>query len=155
MRLILRAAGAMRNGPEREMVDDYIRRADQMARGVGFHGVEEQVVDIAKCRDRAEETDKIVAVPDGAAIFILDERGKALTSHQFARTLGDLRDSGTSAAALLIGGADGFEPSALPRGARKISFGVQTWPHKLVRVMAAEQIYRALSIHAGSPYHRD
>ena len=120
------------------MVDDYIRRADQMARGVGFHGVAEQVVEIGKCRDRGEETDKLLGVPSGAAVFVLDERGKALTSRQFARTLAELRDGGTEQAVFVIGGADGFEPSRIPPGTRKISYGSQTWPHKLVRVMAAE-----------------
>lgn len=156
MKLILRAGGAMRSGPEREMVDDYLRRAQSMARGLGFQGVEEQSVELGKCRSRTEETEKLTgSVPDGAVFFVLDERGKAITSRQLSKTLAGLRDDGHMAAVFLIGGADGFEPSALPTSVRKISFGTQTWPHKLVRVMLAEQIYRALSILAGTPYHRD
>jgi len=65
------------------------------------------------------------------------------------------RDDGAKSLHILIGGADGFEPSALPKGAVKWSLGRATWPHKLVRVMIAEQVYRALSILSGSPYHRD
>lgn len=146
----------MRSGPEREMVDDYLRRAQSMARGLGFQGVEEQSVELGKCRNRTEETEKLTgSVPDGAVFFVLDERGKAMTSRQISKTLTRLRDDGHMAAVFLIGGADGFEPSALPTSVRKISFGTQTWPHKLVRVMLAEQIYRALSILAGTPYHRD
>lgn len=155
MRLILRAAGAMRSGPEREMVDDYIARAEKLARGNGFLSIAEEAVDVSRASSRAEETEKIVDVPDGAHVFVLDERGKALTSRELAITLARLRDDGASAAVFCIGAADGFEPSALHAGARKISLGRQTWPHKLVRVMMAEQLYRALSIIAGSPYHRD
>lgn len=156
MKLILRAGGTMRSGPEREMVDDYLKRAQSMARGLGFLNVEEQSVELGKCHNRAEETEKLTgSLPDGAVFFVLDERGKAITSRQLSKTLARLRDDGHSSAVFLIGGADGFEPSALPKSVRKISFGTQTWPHKLVRVMLAEQIYRALTILAGTPYHRD
>lgn len=156
MKLIVRAGGAMRAGPERDMVNDYLDRAQGLARGLGFISLEEQSVDLNKCRNRAEETRKLfLSLPDGAAVFVLDERGKAITSRQLSKNLMQLRDDGSSAAVFLIGGADGFEHSDLPAGVRKISFGVQTWPHKLVRVMLTEQIYRALSILAGTPYHRD
>lgn len=156
MKLILRAGGTMRSGPEREMVDDYLKRAQSMARGLGFLDVEEQSVELGKCRNRTEETEKLTGnLPDGSVFFVLDERGKAITSRQISKTLTRLRDDGHSSAVFLIGGADGFEPSALPTSVRKISFGTQTWPHKLVRVMLAEQIYRALTILAGTPYHRD
>ncbi|MEM7729454.1 MAG: 23S rRNA (pseudouridine(1915)-N(3))-methyltransferase RlmH [Pseudomonadota bacterium] len=156
MKLILRAGGAMRSGPERELVDDYLTRANALARGNGFLGVEEQPVELGRCRDRSDETRKLFeTVPDSAAMFVLDERGKAVTSRRFSEELARLRDEAVPAATFLIGGADGFEPSVLPANVRKISFGQQTWPHKLVRVMLAEQIYRALTILAGSPYHRD
>lgn len=156
MKLILRAGGAMRAGPERDMVEDYLARAQGMARGLGFLGVEEQSVDLGKCRDRAQETQKLFdAIPSDAAVFVLDERGKSLTSRKLTEQIARLRDDGLSACYFVIGGADGFEPSQLPSSARKISFGAQTWPHKLVRVMLAEQIYRSLSILAGTPYHRD
>lgn len=146
----------MRAGPERDMVDDYMRRAKGLARGLGFLDVDEQSVDLGKCRTRSDETLKLLdGLPSGGVVFVLDERGKAMPSRTFAKTLSDLRDDGRPAGTFLIGGADGFEPSALPHGVRKIGFGSQTWPHKLVRVMLAEQIYRALSILAGTPYHRD
>ena len=155
MRLILRAAGAMRAGPERELVDDYLGRADKLARGNGVLSVTEEAVDVSRASGREEETEKVLDVPPGAALFVLDERGKAMSSRELADTLARLRDDGVSAAVFAIGAADGFAPSAIPAGARRISFGRQTWPHKLVRVMLAEQLYRALSILAGSPYHRD
>ena len=155
MRLILRAGGAMRSGPERDLTDDYLDRATRLARAHGFLSVTEEAVDVGKCSSRAEETRKILDIPPGATLFVLDERGKALSSRELAQTLARLRDDGASAAIFAIGAADGFEPADIPPGARKISLGRQTWPHKLVRVMTAEQLYRALSILAGTPYHRD
>lgn len=146
----------MRNGPERELVDDYLKRASGLSRNLGFLGVEEQSVDLSKCKSRADETDKILSgLPDNAVLFVLDERGKAISSRNLSNTLARLRDDGYQATVFAIGGADGFEPAGLPSAHRKISFGIQTWPHKLVRVMLAEQIYRSLSIMAGTPYHRD
>lgn len=156
MKLHIRAGGSLRSGPERGMVDDYLHRANTLARRTGFHSVTETAVDLGKCRNRSDETDKIVsALPDNACIFVMDERGKSLTSRKFAKTLSGLRDDGIQSAIFLIGGADGFDPARLPSRARHLSFGVQTWPHKLVRVMLSEQIYRAMAILAGTPYHRD
>ena len=145
----------MRQGPERVMVDDYLERADKLARGVGLLSVSEETVDVSKCADRTEETRKILASPLGAQLFVLDERGKSLTSRELSDLIARHRDDGVTQLVFAIGAADGFEPAAIPAGARKISFGKPTWPHKLVRVMLAEQLYRALSILAGSPYHRD
>lgn len=146
----------MRSGPERTLVDDYLKRAQSLSRSVGFLGVEEQSVDLSKCRSRTEETQKLIeGLPDGSALVLLDERGKPKTSRQFAKLLSDQRDLGPPHLVFLIGGADGFDPEVLPSQAQKLSFGVQTWPHKLVRVMLAEQVYRGLGILAGTPYHRD
>ncbi|MGB6230443.1 MAG: 23S rRNA (pseudouridine(1915)-N(3))-methyltransferase RlmH [Litorimonas sp.] len=156
MKLIVRAGGTVREGPEREMLDDYHARASRLSRGLGFISFEEQPVDLTKCRSRSAETAKLLdGVPSDASVFVLDERGKALRSRDFAKLLADYRDEGRPSAVFVIGGADGFDPAGLPQQCRKISFGPQTWPHKLVRVMLFEQIYRALSILAGTPYHRD
>lgn len=146
----------MRAGSERDMVDDYINRASQLARQTGFLSVEEQAIDVRNCKSREEETSKLFdSIPNTALCFALDERGKAFASRQMAKTLSQARDDGLSEIYLVIGAADGFEPSAIPSTARKWALGPQTWPHKLVRVMIAEQTYRALSILAGTPYHRD
>lgn len=155
-KIIIRAGGAMRAGPERDMVDDYIKRANLLARQTGFLCVEEQAVDVRNCKTREEETLKLFEpIPNTALCFALDERGKAFASRQMAKTLSQARDDGQSEIYLVIGAADGFEPSAIPSTARKWSLGTQTWPHKLVRIMIAEQTYRALSILGGTPYHRD
>jgi len=94
-------------------------------------------------------------LPNAAAVFALDETGRAEDSEAFARRLGERRDAGVRDAVFLIGGADGHDRERLPSTVRLIAFGPQTWPHKLVRVMLAEQIYRAVSILAGTPYHRE
>ncbi len=146
----------MRSSPERELVDDYLKRAGGLVQSCGFHSVSEEQVDLKKCKTRAEETEKITSARSTSHQYIvLDERGKSLTSRQIAKTLSRLKDDGISETIFVIGGADGFEPSNLPKNAMKWSFGAQVWPHKLVRIMLAEQVYRALSIMAGSPYHRD
>ncbi|WP_409432090.1 23S rRNA (pseudouridine(1915)-N(3))-methyltransferase RlmH [Litorimonas sp. RW-G-Af-16] len=156
MKIILRGGGVMRSGPEREMVDDYIQRANGLARGTGFTSVVEEGIDLRSCKSRADETDKLLSGIDSTARLILfDERGKQPSSRDIAKQIGGWRDDGISSSYFLIGGADGFEPSALPAGVTRWAFGAQVWPHKLVRVMASEQIYRALSILAGTPYHRD
>ena len=81
----------------------------------------------------------------------MDERGQNMTSRKIAQFIQELDEDVT----FVIGGADGFEPDLLPRSTTRWSFGNQTWPHKLLRVMLAEQMYRALSILSGTPYHRD
>jgi len=94
------------------------------------------------------------AVPSGAKIITLDERGKLLTSPEFSKCLSNFRDQGQGHLAFVIGGADGIDPSLRARADMSISFGSMVWPHMLVRVMLGEQLYRAASILAGSPYHR-
>lgn len=94
------------------------------------------------------------AIPDGAALCVLDERGRQLTSPQFADRLAGWRDAGHRDVAFIIGGADGIDPALRDRADLAISFGKMVWPHMLARVMLAEQLYRAASILAGAPYHR-
>ena len=156
MKIFLRAGGVIRTGAERDLIDDYIKRANGLARGTGFTSIEEQQIDLRRAKSRAEETQVLFqGIPENAIIIILDERGKALTSRKISNQLIDWRSDGNSSVIIMIGGADGFEPANIPTGVIKWSFGHQTWPHKMVRVMASEQIYRALSIIAGTPYHRD
>jgi len=160
VKLILRAGGVLRGGAEKTLVDDYMTRAQGLARGTGFRSVEEQGVELKGQYDRAAETIKLLSVVNPSdELIILDERGKSPTSRDIAKHFAQLRDDGVGAAYMVIGGADGFEPSAVkklrPGRITKWSFGAQTWPHKMVRVMAAEQIYRAISILAKTPYHRD
>ena len=155
MRITLRASGALKSGPERALTDDYLQRAQGLARATGFLGVVEQEISPRGKSDRTTETRALLdGLPANSALILLDERGTSPTSRQIARHFAKLRDEGRADCTLLIGPADGFDPALLPP-ATKWAFGAQTWPHKLLRAMAAEQIFRALSILAKTPYHRD
>jgi 23S rRNA (pseudouridine1915-N3)-methyltransferase len=94
------------------------------------------------------------SIPSGALICTMDERGKVMSSPDFAKMLGDWRDQGRQDVAFIIGGADGIDPSLRAQADASLSFGKMVWPHMLVRVMLAEQLYRAASILSGGPYHR-
>lgn len=156
MKITIRAGGIIRQSPERDLLDDYIKRANGLTRRCGFQSVSELEVDLRKAKNRAEETRTLLDYyPAGAVYVAMDERGKSLTSRKIAKRLSDLRDDGVSELVILIGGADGFDPQTLPTGIERWQLGAQTWPHKLLRVMLSEQIYRALSILAATPYHRD
>lgn len=94
------------------------------------------------------------AIPKGATLWVLDERGAQMTSPDFAERLAAQRDAGQGDLAICIGGADGLAPDLRGEAALALSLGRMVWPHMLARVMLAEQLYRAASILAGSPYHR-
>ena len=94
-------------------------------------------------------------LPPNSVQIVLDERGKALTSVELAKKLEGWRDSGTREARFLIGAADGHEEEQRRSADLLISFGPATWPHLLVRGMLAEQLFRATSILANHPYHRE
>lgn len=111
--------------------------------------------DLAVDVRRAREGEALLAaVPHGARIVALDERGRSETSEAFASRLGRWRDDGVRTIGFIIGGADGLDESVRRKADLVMSFGALTWPHMLVRAMLAEQIYRAQSILAGHPYHR-
>lgn len=155
MRLHLCAVGRLRAGPERDLVDEYLSRLDRTGRPLGLGPVTEHEVEDKKNLGMGAEGLLLAkVVPDGAALCILDERGKTLSSPEFAAALAAWRDAGRQDAAFVIGGADGIDPAFRARADLAISFGRMVWPHMLVRVMLAEQLYRAATILAGSPYHR-
>jgi len=155
MRLHLCAVGRLRAGPERALVDDYLSRTDRTGRPLGLGPVTEHEVEDKKGGGMSAEGLLLArALPEGAALCVLDERGKTLSSPEFAQTLAGWRDAGRQDAAFVIGGADGVDPALRQRADLVISFGRMVWPHMLVRVMLAEQLYRATTILSGSPYHR-
>jgi len=155
MRLHLCAVGRLRAGPERDLVDDYLQRLERTGRPLGLGPVQEHEVEDKRGGGMAAEGQLLTrAIPDGAALCVLDERGKVLSSPEFAQMLAGWRDGGRQDAAFVIGGADGVDPALRGRADQVISFGRMVWPHMLVRVMLAEQLYRAATILAGSPYHR-
>ena len=117
-------------------------------------------VEVVEVEDRkgggmqAEAELLLRAIPKGAILLAMDERGKTMTSPQFARQIAKWRDEGAQSLAIVIGGADGLSPELREQADMSLSFGKMVWPHMLARVMLAEQLYRAASILGGSPYHR-
>ncbi len=155
MKITIAAVGRMKPGPERALLDDYIGRAGQAGRALALGPFAVTEIDERKARDRSTQSARLIeAIPPGATAIALDERGKSLSSPDFAHLLASLRDRGAGAAVFLIGGADGHDDALRTRAGRLISFGPMVWPHMLARVMLAEQFYRAVSILSGGPYHR-
>ncbi|MEM7766848.1 MAG: 23S rRNA (pseudouridine(1915)-N(3))-methyltransferase RlmH [Pseudomonadota bacterium] len=153
MRISLLAVGSMKTGPERALVDDYISRASKLARPLGIRGVQE--IEVRDGGGTAAEAARLIdKCPEAAQIILLDEFGDTPRSTDLARSLERWRDDGCSHLCFLIGGADGHGEAAKAAAGSRLAFGPQTWPHRLVRVMLAEQVYRALSILAGTPYHK-
>lgn len=155
MRIAIIAVGRCRAGPEHELVADYVSRAARVGRPLGLGQIGVREIDDRRARGPNEQGALLLdAIPSGSAVLVLDERGKAITSPAFADLLAGMRDSGRADAAFLIGGADGHGDAVRARADRLLSLGPMVWPHMLVRAMLAEQIYRSLSILAGTPYHR-
>ena len=155
MRVHICAVGRLRAGPERTLIDDYLTRFDRTGRALGLGPANLIEVEDKKGGGIAAEAALLSkAVPDGALICVLDERGKLQSSPDFAQTLSGWRDQGRGDVAFVIGGADGIDPSLRKSAEAALSFGKMVWPHMLARVMLTEQLYRAASILAGAPYHR-
>lgn len=152
MRIRILCIGRMKDGPERALVDDYVARAQKTGKQLGYRGVEEAELPPST---KDDEGQRLIGRHGQGVLVRLDERGEAWTSQELSKRLARWRDAGEDAVSFVIGGADGTSPAVAAAARHTVSFGVQTWPHKLVRVMIAEQVYRALSIEAGSPYHRE
>ena len=159
MRVGIIAIGRMKQGPERELVARYLDRAQAGGKSLGLSGF--AVTELSESRASAAATRKLEEaravhdlLPGGTMLIALDERGTAMGSEVFAKTLGTWRDGGRGAVTFLIGGADGIDPELLKSAELTLSFSPLTWPHQLVRIMLAEQLYRATTILSGHPYHR-
>lgn len=155
MRVHICAVGRLRVSPEKDLIDDYLKRFNRSARALGFGEAQIIEVEDRKAKGMAAEAAMISrALPQGALVCVLDERGKVETSIEFANRLAGWRDMGRGDLAFVIGGADGIEKALRMQADHALSFGKMVWPHMLVRVMLAEQLYRASSILSGGPYHR-
>lgn len=159
MRLTIVAVGRLKRGPERQLAERYRERAAKAGKALGFRGLELVELDESRNRDaerRVLEESIAIAnlVPESSALVLLDERGDSLGSKEFAATLGRWRDDGQADCAFVIGGPDGLAPTLHDKAALRLAFGALTWPHQLVRIMLLEQVYRAITILAGHPYHR-
>ena len=159
MRVVIAAVGRLKQGPERELAERYRKRAADAGRSAGL-----QAFDIVEIREsRAGDTARRMleesiaianVIPDRAVTVILDERGESMSSAAFAGRLQAWRSQDKSAVVFIIGGADGLAPGLREKASLAIGFGAATWPHQMVRIMLLEQIYRAVTILAGHPYHR-
>lgn len=151
MQIIVAAIGKAKPGPEKELFAAYAARVPWRIDLKEIEIKKELAVDARRAR---EGEALLAAIPEGARIIALDERGKAETSEVFAKRLGRWRDDGVRCVAFIIGGADGLDEALRKRADAVLSFGALTWPHMLVRALLAEQVYRAHTILTGHPYHR-
>jgi 23S rRNA (pseudouridine1915-N3)-methyltransferase len=158
MRVSITAVGRMKAGPEREMVSRYLDRAIASGKPLALTGFD--VTELTESRASAAATRKSeearalrAAIPAGVVVA-LDERGKSIGSEAFAALVGRWRDEGRPAVSFVVGGADGLDPDFVKSADLVLSFSPLTWPHQLVRIMLAEQLYRVTTILSGHPYHR-
>jgi len=159
MRIVIAAVGRLKQGPERELAERYRKRALDAGRKLGLSAVDIVEIKESRARDAArrmlEESIAIAnIIPDGAVIAILDERGETMSSAAFAARLQEWRGQHKPAVVFVIGAADGLAPSLREKANLAIGFGAATWPHQLIRIMLLEQVYRAVTILTGHPYHR-
>jgi 23S rRNA (pseudouridine1915-N3)-methyltransferase len=151
MQVIIAAVGRDRSGPTRDLFEDYCRRSPWPIRLVEIAPRTSQPIE----RRLREEADRLLQpVPRDAVLVALDESGTDLDSAGFAQRIAAWQERGSSALAFAIGGPGGLDRAVLERAEIILAFGRMTWPHRLVRVMLAEQIYRASTILSGHPYHR-
>ena len=154
MKITILAVGRLGRSAEAGLARDYAERATASGRSLGLGLVE--IVEVeARKPGKAAEAELILKAAEGAHLIACDERGKTFSSRAFADHIATLRDRGERRMAFAIGGADGLDESVRAAAASTLAFGPQTWPHALARAMLTEQIYRAVTILAGSPYHRD
>ena len=160
MRVLVLAVGRMKSGAEAELAERYRKRAAQAGRNLGLRDIE--IIEIKESRApetakrRIEESIALATlIPDGAVMALLDEKGQSLGSEELAQKIRAWRDGGPADLVFVIGGPDGVAPSLREKAALTLAFGPATWPHQLARVMLLEQIYRAITILSGHPYHRE
>ncbi len=155
MRISISAIGRMRASPEKELIENYKKRFDKIGRGLGLSPL--SIIEVEDKKGIGIASEAILlqrSLPDKCYLAILDERGKQVTSTDFATFIESLRNNGLKHLAFVIGGADGLDPKLKARSNCILSFGKMVWPHFMVRVMLCEQIYRSVTILAGMPYHR-
>lgn len=154
MKITILAVGRLARSPETDLVKLYAERATAAGRALALGPVE--VVEVeARKPGKAAEAEVLKPHLADAHVIACDERGRARASRAFAAEIARLRDDGVRRLVFVIGGADGLDPDIVARADGSLAFGPQTWPHALARAMLAEQVWRAVSILSGSPYHRD
>lgn len=159
MRIAVFAIGRLKSGPDSLLIERYVERAKLAGRSLGLDVSAREFSEsrAVRAEDRMDQeaTTMLNALPKGARLVVLDERGTAPTSADFARRIGCLRDDGVPDLVFAIGGADGHGAAIRARADELLAFGPMTWPHQIVRLLLAEQVYRAVTILSGHPYHRE
>ena len=160
MRLIIAAIGRMKSGPEQKLVSRYLDRTVKTGKPVGITSVD--VIELPESRAASADQRKdeeaaalLKRLPDSCSLIAFDERGKSPSSRSFAESVRADIDGGVACLAFIIGGPDGLSSDLRKKTDKIISFGALTLPHQMVRILVAEQIYRAVTILSGHPYHRD
>ncbi|VAW17060.1 23S rRNA (pseudouridine(1915)-N(3))-methyltransferase [hydrothermal vent metagenome] len=159
MRVIILAVGKLKSGPEHELVERYLARSRAGGRALGLQDFQIREFSVARDnsiaqRKRKEAAALVSAMPDDAKLVVLDETGTQQTSGQFAQMIGKWNENAQRNLCFVIGGPDGLDPEIRARADLVLSFSPLTWPHQMVRVMLAEQLYRATTILAAHPYHK-
>ena len=160
MWIVVAAVGRLKAGPDRDLAERYRDRAVKVGRALGVRGLD--VIEVRESRAREAErrvTEEAIAlanaIPEDAIKVLLDSRGQNTSSDSFAGRIRGWRDGGRETVCFIIGGADGLAVGLHDNADLILAFGSTTWPHQLVRIMLMEQIYRAMTILSGHPYHRD
>lgn len=159
MRISIFAVGRLKSGPEKELASRYLDRFAKAGPAIGLEfgkmiEVQESRASNPDTRKREEAAMLEKHLAEGAALILLDERGKALDSPAFAELFSTMRDNGKRDVIIAIGGADGLDQSLTEKAAATLCLGKLTWPHQIVRFLISEQLYRAVTILSGHPYHR-
>ncbi|PVB60711.1 23S rRNA (pseudouridine(1915)-N(3))-methyltransferase RlmH [Labrenzia sp. 011] len=159
MRFTLSCIGRMKAGADKDILDRYLDRARKSGRGLGITDVilnemPESRAQRSEDRKAEEARGILAALQTGARLVVLDENGRNLSSPAFSRTLETWKNDGVPDIVFAIGGADGHGGEVLARADLRLALGAMTWPHQIARILLAEQIYRAMTIQSGHPYHR-
>jgi len=159
LRILIVAVGRLKQGPERELAERYRKRASDAGRSAGLSAIEVIKIKESRAADAnrrmLEESIAIANVlPEQTSVVLLDPRGESMSSSSFAGRLQGWRAEDRPAVAFVIGGHDGLASNLRDKANIAIAFGPATWPHQLLRIMLLEQIYRAVTILVGHPYHR-
>ncbi len=159
MQLALHCVGRLKQAAEKDLCADYLERTNQLARraglrGLAVHEVMESKASIAAERMADEASRLVAAIPPEAMLVVFDGRGQSLTTEAFTALIKQQADKATPTMSFAIGGPDGHGETLRRRANKTLALGLMTWPHRLVRVMVLEQIYRAVTIMVNHPYHR-
>ncbi|MCF6199350.1 MAG: 23S rRNA (pseudouridine(1915)-N(3))-methyltransferase RlmH [Hyphomicrobiaceae bacterium] len=159
MDITILAVGRLK-GPEQELCERYVSRVKAMGRSLGIGDCRLVVLNEGrggslKARQSAEALALLQKAPDKSVLVALDEHGKDMTSQSFSKRITRFRDESVGQLVFVLGGPDGHGPELLQRAALKLSLSPMTMPHGLARAVCCEQIYRALTILANHPYHRE